>query len=214
MNLFNNVWDANSKLVYLLQSTDNNFDELTFQMPSGHYTMQELIVVFNNTNTHLELGITNTSPIRCTLKNKTEGLILIDHKKSNALFELLGGGSNDYTLPIPAGDTVVLASTPDLSGPHSLHVISDHIATGNCITPSQLNNGYQNLVEQIPVNSKYGYAIVFHSNDLVSSDIDYSSPRSLRQISIRLENGNGDVCSLPEGVNIDLTIKVFFRQTI
>ena len=178
----------------------------TVVVPVGQYTAAQLAVLL--------VGVGGTFTMNETL-NKFEftastTVTINPNNPLNTLARYLG-----ITKPISAvaSDVVVADTFPNLGGPKCIYVESPNICQSNCLDGNPDSGGFLPLLEVIPLaGTPYGFVINYHTNDLVSSDIDFRKAITLRRIHIRLTDSHTNALTLPPNQEVDIVLKVFYKS--
>jgi hypothetical protein len=206
--LFSNIFSGNNRLYYQIYP-DVNPVSGSLEIPVGHYDVASFAEAFNASQPHMSLTYDITDkPVKYTLTNVSLLPIDIDLTHRSPLSNAIGA-YEEQTLGLLSGQSHEL-STPDLSGPHVLHLLSPDVASANAITSASVTGGYHPLLETVPNSPNFGFPTVWEANDLVSSDVEFGSTKSLRRVHIVIADSHGNTCHLPEGVEVQLTMKVFY----
>lgn len=177
----------------------------TVVIPVGQYTAVELAALL--------VGVGGTFTLNATTRKfefTASTTVTIDPTNPlNTLCPYIG-----LMTPISAvaSDVEVMDTFPNLGGPKSIYVESPNICTSNCLDGNPASGGYLPLLEIIPLASTpYGFVINYHTNDLISSDVDFKKPITLRRIHIRLTDSHTNALTLPPNQEVDIVLKVFYR---
>ena len=186
----------------------------TYTMPVGQHTVEQVVQLLTDSTVGLHMTVTFSELTRLISFEAKTTEVTVTAYSTNTLAPLLGFYKSTVPFVFPVGVSTPLPCVPDLGGPQVIYIESPTLASSNCLDSALgSQGGYLALLDQIPLrNTPYGFVIAWEANDLVSSDVDYTSSQSLRRIHIKVTDGHGHVLSLPLNQEVDIVVKLFYKK--
>jgi hypothetical protein len=172
-------------------------NQISVSIPAGQYNILQLITILQSSiNTALSTYGASVVITRDDITN------LLSFNFSNAgtytflsispMAPVLGFSSNISYLPTT--QTIRMPDPPDLSGINSVYIHSEALSDGSGIDASK---GIINLVESVSMaTTAYGTFAYKQNMDTEFSTINYTMPRNLNVIDIRLRDREGNLLNI------------------
>jgi hypothetical protein len=179
-------------------------------IPVGQYTAVQLAALLSGTVIGGTFTVNETTNLFELTANPESNCTIDPSDPRNTLCSFIGITS---TISVPASETRSCQTFPNLGGPKSIYVECPSVCQSNCIDGNPASGGYLPLLETIPLaQTPYGYVVNYHTNDLVSSDVDFRKAITLRRIHIRLTDSHTNALTLPSNQEVDIILKVFYKS--
>jgi hypothetical protein len=183
---------------------------ITFVLPAGQYNILQLI---STLQTVMNLGLITIGDSVVITRNDITNLLTFTFGIGNLAFnsnssmaKVLGffdsvafgpPGTTVYTMPYP----------PDLSGINSVYIHSDALSDGSGIDASK---GIINLVESVSMhNVPYGTFAYKQNMDAEFCTINYTAPKNLNVIDIRLRDREGSLLDIGTK-RLSVVVKMYY----
>jgi len=188
-----NVSQSNNVIEYSYDGVDKKVT-----VPVGQYSVTTFITAVNSLQTAFVLDI-NDLNLRFTWTSN--GLPLTIYS-TPSVDELLG--LNTDLEDLIGGFEMQSPLLPDLSGLSVIHVASDRLSHGNSILSNQTTG---NILSSVPVNSPFGFPLVYTSDSRDNSDnTNFQVPQDISQVDIELLDHNYRPANLLSEVHIVLKV--------
>jgi len=184
---------ANNILIYSSIGTG----ELKTSIPAGQYNILQLIATLqaemNSLLSSYTASVTITRDDITNLLSFTfTGAFVFTLLSISPMAPVLGFNSN--ITYIPTTQIIRMPEPPDLSGINSVYIHSEALSDGSGIDASK---GIINLVESVSMaTTAYGTFAYKQNMDTEFSTINYTMPRNLNVIDIRLRDREGNLLNI------------------
>jgi hypothetical protein len=221
-NIFPNIRSRTSLTFFMLPPDGlTRTDIYTIDMPSGFYTMTELLTALNTSDdvVAVELLITGTLQLRITLPiglgDMTQTMYI--DGSNEALLPLLGfprqlGTRTKVKLLFDGTETnkswvVAAPCQANLGGEKLVHVSLRPISHGNLVS----SNGYEyDILSTVPLHAtKYGDYAVWSAPDLYTDDNDFPRQLTVASAEVELLDAYYEPLSVPLNYHVNVQLKCY-----
>ena len=215
-NAFYNISDGDvvkgngpSNNILLIESSETK-TQISVSIPSGQYNILQLIATLQSAiNTQIATLTASVVITRDDITNllsftfTTTGVFTF--LGISPMAPVLGFISNvSYT---PTTLTITMPDPPDLSGINSVYIHSEALSDGSGIDASK---GIINLVESVSMaTTAYGTFAFKQNSDTELCTINYTMPRNLNVIDIRLRDREGNLLNIGTK-RLTLMVKMYY----
>jgi hypothetical protein len=194
---------ANNQFIFASATTGN----LTINLTTGQYNILQLIATLQSAMD------TELAPFGITViitRNDITNLLLFTF--STEVWTLYGFSSMAPVLGfkddiVQVGTNILMPDPPDLSGINSVYIHSEALSDGSGIDASK---GIINLVESVSMaTTAYGTFAYKQNSDTELCTINYTMPKNLNVIDIRLRDREGNLLSIGTK-RLTLMVKMYY----
>jgi hypothetical protein len=195
--------------ILLIESSETK-TQISVSVPCGQYNILQLIVALQSAiNTQIAPLTASVVITRDDITNllsftfTTTGIFTF--LSISPMAPVLGFKSNiSYT---PTTLTITMPDPPDLSGINSVYIHSEALSDGSGIDASK---GIINLVESVSMaTTAYGTFSYKQNSDTELCTINYTMPRNLNVIDIRLRDREGNLLNIGTK-RLTLMVKMYY----
>jgi hypothetical protein len=215
-NAFYNISDGDpikgngpSNNILLIESSETK-TQISVSIPAGQYNILQLITILQSS---INVGIAPlTASVAITRDDITN--LLSFNFTTTGIFTFLGISPMAPVLGfisnvsyIPTTLVIRMPDPPDLSGINSVYIHSEALSDGSGIDASK---GIINLVESVSMaTTAYGTFAYKQNSDTELCTINYTMPRNLNVIDIRLRDREGNLLNIGTK-RLTLMVKMYY----
>jgi hypothetical protein len=208
-----------TNLVYNINETNNTIrwtegagPIITRSLPSGQYTltefMDELIVQLNSIGSAVFNVVQDVVTKKIVITNATISFFILGESTINPV---LGLPSTHNSVSVVGGGTNTLNCdyTPNLGGTDTLYLHSKALSEWNSITSSA---GSTSIISYISFHdTPFGGTATRFITDTEGSMINFSIPRNLQNIDLKVRDANGNIVDL-QNSEIIIVLKAYLSE--
>jgi hypothetical protein len=210
--VFGNIYNGSNVLVI----NNDNGPTVTITVPEGQYTITQLVDTLNI----LASNVYGPSELVFTWDTVLDRVAISSFNSDSETYTIVWnlstlapyiGISTDFA--IPALQTVLCPSPPQLQGPDQIFVESQILASGQCLDDPQATGGSIPLLGIIPCGDvPYGYTINYTVQELDQTVVttNHGQPGQLKRIDISITDKYGYLLNIPETCYADILFRVTY----